>query len=123
MSVPSCRLAFAEQRLRFLAGLRRAAAPTGDHREPPCDGPLPLHIPGGPAFEISSISGKIPGGGAAGLQPGSRGTPTPAEAVLAGEVARLARERALLLHRLEARSEPYHTPVASAEYGAACALL
>lgn len=109
--LPSCRLAFAEQRLHFLAGLRRAAAPAGDPRDPTCDEPLPLHVPGESAEGVASASGVSVDDGAERPQLGSVGTPTAAEAVLADEVARLARERTLLLHRLEVRPDPYHTPV------------
>ena len=104
----TCRLAFAEQRLRFLAGLRRAAGPSGDPREPACDAPLPLNIPGGCSASDSSVIRELSGdAGVEGPQLGPVGTSTAAEAVLAGEVAQLARERALLLHRLEVRQKPH----------------
>lgn len=108
MPASPCRLAFAEQRLRFLAGLRRAAGPSGDPSDSSCDAPLPLHIPGGcSASDLGAFRLLSEGGGVEGPQLDSVGTPTPAEAVLAGEVAQLARERTLLLHRLEVRHKPH----------------
>lgn len=49
------------------------------------------------------------GAEAAGTQLDAVRTRTAAEAVLTGEVAQLARERTLLLHRLEVRQKPHQT--------------
>ena len=54
------------------------------------------------------------GAGAEGPKHDSVGTPTAAEAVLAGEVAQLARERTLLLHRLKVRHQPHQASVHAA---------
>ena len=60
--------------------------------------------------------------GVEGPQIGVLGTSTAAEAVLAGEVARLARERALLLHRLQVRQEPRQAPRHAGESITQCCL-
>lgn len=115
--MPLCRLAFAEQRLRFLAGLQHAGASSGKQApEAPRSCTLLLLGPGRDSPALS-----LPGGAAAVASPGLRrgtplvnggtasglteaeGVPTPVEAALRTEVEQLARERLLLLRRMEVR--------------------
>ncbi len=93
------RLACAEQRLRFLAGLQRADAPAPGR-------PGPGAPPAGPPLLASAGQRADADGDAAGAPGGTAGAAaaSAAEAALRAEVGRLGRERALLLRRLEARA-------------------